>query len=238
MFDDKYVTTIGTNVSSKLLQVEQKGRKVMVKLLIWDLMGNPRFKKVKETAIRGAAGALIVCDVSRRETLGSVEEWAGSMLGSAGDVPWVLIVNKCDLKADNGITQSDASGCASRYGVPYFFTSAKTSENVEEMFRVVAAAILAREDVPEPREMGEREAGLVDAVDAIIDSYCSKHGGHEAAMGDVRVAFERAAVDLDQPTRDVVVRLIDELLERAKGDKGKVEQERKTYLEILDKSAQ
>jgi small GTP-binding protein len=146
MFDDKYVTTIGTNVSSKLLQVEQKGRKVMVKLLIWDLMGNPRFKKVKETAIRGAAGALIVCDVDRRETLGSVEEWAGSMLGSAGDVPWLLIVNNCDLKAENGITQSDASGCASRYGVPYFFTSAKTSENVEETFRVVAADFVSTAD--------------------------------------------------------------------------------------------
>jgi small GTP-binding protein len=236
MFDDKYVTTIGTNVSSKILHLDQKGRKVIVKLLVWDLMGNPRFKKVRETAIRGAGGAIIVCDVTRKETLRAIEEWTGSMLESAGDIPWVLIVNKCDLKADDGITHEDASECASRYGVPYYFTSAKTSENVEEVFRVVAGQILSGEELPEPRPMGRQEAGLVDIIDAIIDAYCSRHGGHELAMNDVRIAFEKAAVDLERPTREVVLKLIDELLSRSKGNKEKMELEKKMYLDMLEKS--
>jgi small GTP-binding protein len=234
MFDEKYVTTIGTNVSAKILHLEQKGRKVIVKLLIWDLMGNPRFKKVRETAIRGASGAVIVCDMTRKETLKAIEEWTGSMLESAGDVPWILIINKNDLKVDDGITHDEVAACAYRYGVPYYFTSAKTSENVEEVFRVMAEQILSGEELPEPRPMGRHEAGLVDVIDAVIDAYCSRHGGHEIAMNDVRIAFEKASIDLERPTREVIARFIDELV--ARSDKEKAEQERKVYLGMLEKS--
>lgn len=235
-FDEAYVSTIGTKVSTKVLHVDEGGKRVIIKLLIWDLMGNPRFRRVRESALRGAKGAVVVCDVSRGETQENVEEWAASIYESVGDIPWIILANKSDLVPPGGAGWEDVRARAERYGVPYYFTSAKTGENVNDAFHMLASMIIMSEDVS---ILGDRSVALnrpIEALDEIIDLYCSRHGGQEVAMHEVRSAVSRSGLDLESPARADLIRFVDHLVDPEKRDTSfDPEEEKKIYIGIIDR---
>ena len=68
-FTDKYLSTIGVKVSRKTVERPQS----QLKFLIWDLAGGDDFTQVGNNYLRGAKGALIVCDLTRAETLAEFE---------------------------------------------------------------------------------------------------------------------------------------------------------------------
>jgi len=231
VFDPKYTPTLGVNISSKILHLDISGKKVIVKLLIWDVMGNPQFKKICQAAIRGASGVLIICDLTRRDTLKNIDAWITLMLESGGDIPWILVINKSDLPGYAGSGMRDVSEEVSRYGVPYFFTSARTSDRVDEIFKTLAEQILLREN-PVPGKPPAGEGTMIPVIDAIIDEYCSRHGGYEIAMNHVRIALDSAKIDLNNLTKDSIIRFINELVSGEKRDDA--ERERKALLTILE----
>lgn len=158
-FDDKYITTMGTKVTLKEvhLQFPEKNTAVELTLLIWDIVGQ---KKKLPSAIvsyerympqkkyfRGANGALIVCDITRHETVDSLDEWVSSITREVGSVPMVFITNKIDLRKDITLDLNDVKSFANRFNSKVISTSAKTGENVESAFlelgTTMAQAILA-----------------------------------------------------------------------------------------------
>jgi len=77
MFDDHYITTIGTKVSKKEVRVFQpeKDRVVDVDMTIWDIMGEKGFRELlREAYFYGANGILAVCDSTRRRTLDDLDD--------------------------------------------------------------------------------------------------------------------------------------------------------------------
>ena len=235
MFDDKYVSTIGTKVSSKLLQVGDESDLKRVRLVVWDLMGQIQFKRVRETALLGAQGALVVADITRPESLVAVEEWISALNDVAGDVPAVLIVNKVDLAESAKVTLQMAKEIAARHNMPYYFTSAKTGMNVDEAFRVLASLIVLGEDVKEATRLVPSDSKLVVAIDEIIDAYCTSHGGQEMNMEKVREAVNSAKLNIESPTPQAVERFIDGLVVGPRQGRSieNVEEERGRYLAIL-----
>jgi len=148
-FKATYIMTIGADFAAKTLEVGGK----RVKFVIWDLAGQPHFKKVREEFYRGARGALLVYDITRRETLENAPSWMEEFVKNCGraDVAVVLIGNKIDLRGscegcvgtEEGIRMCEE--LAKRFSLPVRFveTSAKTGENVEEAFRMLAEDILS-----------------------------------------------------------------------------------------------
>ena len=65
MFDDKYLSTIGVKISRKRLKRDSH----YLNLLIWDLAGGDNYVKANRSYLRGAVGGIIVCDLTRMETL-------------------------------------------------------------------------------------------------------------------------------------------------------------------------
>jgi small GTP-binding protein len=146
-FDDKYLLTLGTRISKKALNVkDEKGRDFNVNLIIWDIMGQKGFRELlKEAYFYGAKGILAVCDMTRRETLENLEAWLKDVHAVSGRVPAIFLGNKADLKEKHVITSGDLGRVAQAYASPWYLTSAKTGENVEEAFARLAMLILARE---------------------------------------------------------------------------------------------
>ncbi len=146
-FDDKYLLTLGTRISKKALNVkDDKGRDFNVNLIIWDIMGQKGFRELlKEAYFYGAKGILAVCDMTRRETLDDLEAWLKDVHAVSGKVPAIFLGNKADLKEKQAISNGDLGRAAQSYSSPYFLTSAKTGENVEEAFAKLAMLILGRE---------------------------------------------------------------------------------------------
>ena len=82
-FDDKYLTTIGAKIVKKEVQLRSGGAKpdIDVTLMIWDVAGQKTLGNVKQAYYRGSEGAIIVCDITRRETLLSTIDWIKFLLG-------------------------------------------------------------------------------------------------------------------------------------------------------------
>ncbi len=147
VFDDKYIATIGTKVTKKEMEVKdpETGAAQPVILLIWDIMGQPSFREVlREAYFYGVEGALAVCDVTSKESLGELRYWIKAMTSTTGKVPIVFLGNKCDLRDETRVPYQDLEVFAKKHESPALLTSAKTGYNVEQSFMTLLDMITAK----------------------------------------------------------------------------------------------
>ncbi|CAN8103401.1 unnamed protein product [Discula destructiva] len=121
-----------------------------MKLSLWDTAGQETYKSVTRSYFRGASGALLVFDLSRKATFAHVTDWLNDLRQIAEpDIVVILVGNKADLASGGGsdegkreVSEAEASAWAKANGVlRYVETSAKSGEGVEEAFLAVAERI-------------------------------------------------------------------------------------------------
>lgn len=137
IFDEKYHTTIGVKVDKKVVQAEPEE----ITLVLWDLHGEDAFQKLRMTYLRGMSGYLVVVDPTRRQTLDDALALQDRVQQAMGLIPWILVLNKCDLISDWEI-DLERIGALERSGQAVIRTSAKTGEGVEEAFVRLARTML------------------------------------------------------------------------------------------------
>jgi small GTP-binding protein len=145
IFDDKYLTTLGTKVTNKTMifsPTELSNKKVELKMLIWDVMGQKEYKMIQESAYQGSSGAIIVADLSRKETIDHLGAWVSDLYNISGVVPVLFVGNKMDLVDQNSIELTEMDNLSMSYEAPYFLTSAKTGENVENAFKALGNSLI------------------------------------------------------------------------------------------------
>ncbi|PTB83838.1 GTP-binding protein [Sulfurovum lithotrophicum] len=131
-FDDKYLTTIGVKISKKLLTING----VECELLIWDVEGSTPSKKISLGYYRGASGAILVSDITRRDTVNGLEEHKTIFLSENPDSQFVVAYNKADALSE--IAKENI-----QLDEDTFLTSAKDDSNVEELFVRLMEKMLA-----------------------------------------------------------------------------------------------
>ncbi len=136
-FDDKYLSTIGVKISRKVLQRPE----YELNLLIWDLAGGDDIDQLSRRYLLGAVGAVLVCDLTRPETLDTVHNYVDVMQQISGDSALVLAGNKMDLEAERAIDDETVAAAAETLGVPWLPTSAKSGQGVEEAFELLATGL-------------------------------------------------------------------------------------------------
>lgn len=136
-FDDRYLSTIGVKISRKELERETH----TLNLLIWDLAGSEEFEHVSQRYLLGASGALIVCDLTRPDTVAVLEDYAEQMTAMNPDVAIVLIGNKVDLVEERAVEDDTIAAAAEALGRPWLLTSAKSGEKVDDAFLLLADQI-------------------------------------------------------------------------------------------------
>lgn len=138
MFSDEYHTTIGVKVDKKLVDVDG----TEVKLMIWDIAGKDDFFEPPVSFLKGSSGYFMVVDGTRGATIEVARKMRQRMLDTVGDIPFVLLINKVDLKDDWEVTDEDIESLKGE-GMTVMLTSAKTGESVEEAFQHLSRAMLA-----------------------------------------------------------------------------------------------
>ena len=130
-FKSDYQLTIGVEFGEKT--VEMKGK--IYKIQIWDTAGNEQFRSITRTYYKNSVCAIVVYDISRRETFDNVINWIEDCkLNSPKSVFIILVGNKSDLEEDRQVTTEEGEEFANRYGIRFFETSAKNSININEIF--------------------------------------------------------------------------------------------------------
>lgn len=138
-FKEDYKATIGVEFTIKKIVVGNR----VVKCQIWDTGGQERFSKIRPLYYRGAYGALIVFDVTVRESFLDIRRWFQDVQNYCGGIPVILVGNKVDL--DNRFVSKNegktlARKLSAEYGhpIPYMESSAKTGKSISKLFQTLA----------------------------------------------------------------------------------------------------
>jgi len=135
LFNDKYISTIGVKVSRKAVTIPRDDEIVELTMMLWDLAGSEEFSQVRTSYLRGAAGAVLVCDLTRAGTLDSLRTRADDLLSINPGAQFVVAANKRDLADQQQIFPPQVEAVAADLNAPYYLTSAKTGDEVETLFR-------------------------------------------------------------------------------------------------------
>eukprot|EP00461_Guttulinopsis_vulgaris_P004570 UN04572 len=113
-----------------------------IKVQIWDTAGQESFRSITRAYYRGAAGALLVYDVTRRETFEHLTKWLEEARQYASPTMTIMLVgNKSDLSNHREVKYEEGQRFAQENGLIFIETSAKTAENVEKAFLSTAQRI-------------------------------------------------------------------------------------------------
>lgn len=173
-FDAEMAATIGVDFKVKVM--DQQGNKV--KLAIWDTAGQERFRTLTPSYYRGAQGAILVYDVSCRESFTKVEDWLNELetYSTNHDLIKMLVGNKCDKEAERMVSKEEGQKCARKYQMMFIEASAKTKEGVHVAFEELVEKIIQTPGLWEAQDRrgirvagGEGEAGGQGAC----GGYCS-----------------------------------------------------------------
>jgi len=137
-FEASRVATIGVDFQTQLVKLPEK----TVKLSIWDMAGQDRFRVIRGGFYRGSRASALVYDVSQAETFAQLGKWRDEILQVVAGEPFVVVGNKTDL---NRVQSADeARAFASSIGAEYLETSALTGEGVATLFETLARLAVGR----------------------------------------------------------------------------------------------
>ncbi|HYV09193.1 MAG TPA: Rab family GTPase [Thermoplasmata archaeon] len=216
-YSDDYITTVGTKVSKKSVNVGSALDEVEMIMQIWDVLGQKGYSGVQETAIKGAQGVLVVYDVTNGESRRAIDDyWMPAVWRLAGVIPMVLAANKSDLAEDRVWAEEYLYFLAQKYTCPGILTSAKTGDKVELAFKALGDQILRSAHhaikhidlVTPPQEPVDR---LIRVTDKIMTDFCYRMGGVETGMPIVKRQLGLAGLDVRAPTAEAIRALINRL---------------------------
>jgi len=137
-FQPVHDLTIGVEFGARMINIENKP----IKLQIWDTAGQESFRSITRSYYRGAAGALLVYDITRRETFSHLTRWLEeARQNSHQNMVIMLIGNKSDLEHRRQVSREEGESFAQENGLVFLETSAKTAANVEAAFVKTAEKI-------------------------------------------------------------------------------------------------
>jgi small GTP-binding protein len=140
-FETSTLSTIGVDFETKKINVDE----VEILLNLWDFAGEKKFRLLFPSYVSGASGALILYDITNKDSLNDLHDW----MEVIDDVPLpprtrLLIEHKIDLEAQREVTRKEAMKLFKKYKFQgeIIGASAKTGENVENVFKMLGREIL------------------------------------------------------------------------------------------------
>ena len=143
-FEDSYKCTIGVDFLLKKIKINDQN----IKLQIWDTAGMEKYKQITTSYYRGAHGAIVVFDLTNKESFNDVHKWVNdfsNITNQNSNMRSVVIVgNKNDLIDKREVSQDDIDKYISINNFNYVETSAKEGSNIEEMFFGITKELMGK----------------------------------------------------------------------------------------------
>lgn len=124
-------STIGVDFDTKCIKIDGK----IIQLQIWDTAGQERFRAITKQYYNNTAGAILVFDITRRNTYNHIKQWLDNMtpfLGSNASI--ILVGSKSDNELHREVSYEEASELAKINKIRYIEVSAKNNINIDDIF--------------------------------------------------------------------------------------------------------
>lgn len=160
--------TIGVEFQTRTIMVDQK----TVKAQIWDTAGQERYRAVTSAYYRGAVGAMLVYDVTKRQTFDHIARWLEELRSHAdNNIVIMLIGNKTDLATLRAVPTEDAKEFAEKEGLFFLETSALEATNVDTAFHTVLTEIyriVSKKSLIANEEQGNGSTSLLTGTKLVV----------------------------------------------------------------------
>jgi len=170
-FQPVHDLTIGVEFGARLINIEDQ----QIKLQIWDTAGQESFRSITRSYYRDAAGALLVYDITRRESFHHLGRWLEEARQNGNpNMTIMLIGNKSDLEHRRTVTTLDGARFAEENGLIFLETSAKSAANVEEAFIQTAVSIYGniKEGLYDPTREGNGKFISISFLTLLRARFC------------------------------------------------------------------
>lgn len=130
-----------------------------LKMQLWDTSGQEKYKSIAENYYKNAKGMILVYSVAEKNSFADIEDWLKQIKSkSRKDICLVLVGSQID-KPNRFISTDEGQKVAKKYGIGFFETSAKTGENIKDVFRYIAKEVKKNilDHDPEPKNEEEEE---------------------------------------------------------------------------------
>lgn len=139
-FEHEYRPSIGIDILSQRIQLGQDH----VQLQIWDMSGQTEFRRLRQQYLEATDCAVIVFDLTRRSSLDAVPSWVEEARELNPKLTTVLVGNKVDMNQTRTVTGKEAAGLAKSLRMLFYMeTSAKSGDNIHQVFKEVAKRLVA-----------------------------------------------------------------------------------------------
>jgi small GTP-binding protein len=141
-FEDKYLSRIGVKVSRKVVAVPQDDATIELTIMLWDLADSKELDSICVSYLRDTAGAVAVCDLTRPSTIDGLCKCCRDLRAINPGAHLILAANKTDLADQRVVTDAQIEAAVLDIKAPFYLTSARTGENVDEVFRHMARLLV------------------------------------------------------------------------------------------------
>jgi len=138
IFKEDSRATVGVEFGSKQFIIDNH----KIKAQIWDTAGQERYRSITNAYYKGAKGAFIVYDITRKETFESVDRWLSDLVSSCDkNLTIILIGNKNDLEDQRQVSKEQGEEKAKTFQLAFLETSALSGENLEKGFNMLITEV-------------------------------------------------------------------------------------------------
>ena len=162
-YNEVYEPSIGVDFMSKNI----KFRGQNVKLQMWDTAGQEKYKGLIPSYVRNSSIVFLVYDISNKVTFDNIPKWI-NFIRTIENSTLVLCGNKIDL-SNREVNKQDAESLAQKEKISFFEVSAKTEENIKNMFYNVVAELPTFAENNTNKENLVRELMQENGVENVVE---------------------------------------------------------------------
>ena len=152
-FSETSKSTVGVELATKVEHYNNK----KIKIQIWDTAGQERYKSITTSYYKGAKGAFIVYDITKKESFKNVDKWIKDLKEFGDeDVTILIIGNKCDLEDEREVSIEEVKKKAELFDIGYCETSALKAKNIDYAFQTLIKLVAEK---MEKEKNGENKYG-------------------------------------------------------------------------------
>ena len=135
VFIENYITTIGLDYKLKTVKLDT-GKTIKVQL--WDTAGQDKYRTIAKNYYKGSHGILLLYDITKQSSFDNIREWVRDIKEEVNEKAILFLIgNKIDMEDQRKIPKEKGVELAEEFKIPFFEASAKSGENVDEVYKAL-----------------------------------------------------------------------------------------------------